>query len=241
MLPPRSRNALVSQARAQGPVTNPHGGNPAGFGTRGELDAYAEQAQPRRPVPLPVAKRRRSGAAPGVMGEPVPQRQWQKGECRARGSGEGRALLSPGSIQRASSRRVRAYGSAAADSASSTSDSGSYVSSVGSGSGSASSGSGGSDGSDTEGGRSGCHSGRLGSDVSRKGVRLLAVPGRLSGSRDGPVQSVGGPRERQIRQAGAGGAGGSGQPQPWPAYPALQAWRESARECHFYAYAPPNR
>ncbi|KAK9837237.1 hypothetical protein WJX81_000930 [Elliptochloris bilobata] len=29
--------------------------------------------------------------------------------------------------------------------------------------------------------------------------------------------------------------------QPWPAYLALRAWRESARECHFYAYAPPNR
>lgn len=239
-LSPRSSNATVSQAGAQSPVTNPQG-DPAGFGTHGELDEYAEQAQPREPTPLPAAKRRRSDAAPSVLGGPVPRQQWQKGVCRARGSSESRVLLSTGSIQRVSARRVRAPAPASAESASCTSDSGSYVSSAGSGSDSASSGSGGSVGSDAEEGRSSCHSGRLGPYVSRKGVGLLSVPGHLSGSRDGLVQSVGGPGGRQTGQAGAGGAGGSGQPQPWPAHPALQAWRESARECHFYAYAPPNR
>ena len=27
----------------------------------------------------------------------------------------------------------------------------------------------------------------------------------------------------------------------WPGHPALKAFRESGKECHFYAYAPPTR
>ena len=182
-----------------------------GFGARGELDAYADQA-------FSSARPRDGPRHAAEQAPPTALPRSERGQHNARSAHE--------IIRQPAPKRAAAGGAGSC-----TSDSGSYVSFASQGADSAH-----SDGSSPD----------EAGDVSAappKGSHRALLSGRGFGYRDMRTLNRRHRDPDQKERAGVRCPGGNsaGEPQPWPAYLALRAWRESARECHLYTYAPPNR
>ena len=185
-----------------------------GFGKRGELDAYADHAFPP--------------AHPHDDPRPMPEHTAPSAPPQ---SGRGRHAARSG--QRVPAQLPARKQPAAAGAESCTSDSNSYVSSASQGPSSSHSDS-----------SSPGEAGAAGAATLKGARRVSALPTGCDtrhGAMLGPSCRHREPDPKDRGRVRCPGRDPAGKPQPWPAYPALRAWRESARECHFYAYAPPNR